>query len=288
MTVRKHGCVCTIHNLDYNEFKGCFLPTFASKKCRINGIKVESPNSFLQKLFPFLIIYTIIYILGGINLEDDIKGKKWTERDWYWLVGILLAIIVFIFTFRLADNTEVKDLFSFISSAVSIALAVIAIFLALKQDSDNRTVSDQTSRILREINFGLRTVDENVKRLDVRDISKLTENAFEEFTNEGNKESYSKDEVKEMFSSFSADVVDKINNQLNKKNNEDYWNDDYRIKYKAFSDNISASDLIKQAIILYPDSDNDTIQKVVEERYNLRVTKASINNVRTKMKIFKE
>ncbi|QYF82473.1 hypothetical protein KY492_26720 [Brevibacterium sp. PAMC21349] len=221
-------------------------------------------------------------------MEDDIVVKKWTNRDWCWLVGILIAIIVFIFTFRLADNTEVKDLFSFISSAVSIALAVIAIFLALKQDSDNRRVSDQTSRILREINFGLRNVDENVKKLDVRDISKLTESAVEDIASEGDKDSYSKDEVKELFTNFSADVLNEINNQLNKSNDEEYMHDEYlKRKFSSLRENQSSTDLIHKVLFLNPDSDDDTIQKILEERYKVRATKALINKVRTRMKIFK-
>ena len=67
------------------------------------------------------------------NQEQYQKRKKinwieWRNQDWVWLVLILSAIIYFVTTFRLADNIQVVDLFSFISSSVSIALAVVAIF----------------------------------------------------------------------------------------------------------------------------------------------------------------
>lgn len=80
---------------------------------------------------------------------------EWSHRDWAWLLIILIGIIILVSTYRLADNQDVVNLFSFISSSVSIALAIVAIFLALKQDSDSRysndVVKDKLGDILKEL-----------------------------------------------------------------------------------------------------------------------------------------
>ncbi|MFJ3386310.1 hypothetical protein [Lysinibacillus sp. NPDC086135] len=110
------------------------------------------------------------------NHEQNQERKKnkwieWRNQDWLWLVLILCAIIYFVITFRLADNKQVVDLFSFISSSVSIALAVVAIFYAWKQDSDSQVVSRETSKLLTTITTKIEGMD---KKMDKFDPSMIT------------------------------------------------------------------------------------------------------------------
>lgn len=226
----------------------------------------------------------------GINLDNNIdldssnhkpeKKINWTEKDWKWLVGILIAIIIFIFTFRLGDNQDVTDLFSFISSSVSIALAGVAIFLALKQDTDNRRVNEQTSQLLREMNFGIRNVDEGLKRIDERDIKSLTKSAVEDITDEQEKESYSKDEVKQMLNDLSNNVVTEINNQLNTKKE--------RIIPITISRNADISTsigpVVRDIIKSNPSLDNNTIKKLVEESSGYLVSTHLIRQIKESLK----
>ncbi|PFF28427.1 hypothetical protein [Bacillus thuringiensis] len=100
------------------------------------------------------------------------KNKKWRSRDWLWLVGILISLIVLILTVRLGDNLEVINLFSFISSSVSIALALVAIFIALKQESENNRVTSQMTNTLTKIELKVNSMDGKIDDLDPNVVTK--------------------------------------------------------------------------------------------------------------------
>ncbi|MEM4993002.1 hypothetical protein WKH56_10675 [Priestia sp. SB1] len=139
---------------------------------------------------------------------------KWTNRDWAWLVGVLTAIIILILTYRLSDNQEVTNLFSFISSSVSIALAIIAIFIALKQDSDGRRVNEQTSFLLNNIESKISNVDENIRKIDVGFISRAQE-TIESYTDEQDeKDNYTKEEVKQLLDNLGTELLEQVNEEL--------------------------------------------------------------------------
>lgn len=81
--------------------------------------------------------------------------EKWRTRDWIWLVGILIAIIVSIVTIRLNDNDSVVNIISLLSSASSITLAIVAIW----QSSNNNSESNKT---LEKFNAKLDFMDKNL------------------------------------------------------------------------------------------------------------------------------
>ena len=101
------------------------------------------------------------------------KWPEWRTQDWIWVVLILGAIIYFITTFRLADNVQVVDLFSFISSSVSIALAIVAILIALNQSRDNEQLSSTLKTTMAIINEKLSSVDEKVNKIDPDVLSRV-------------------------------------------------------------------------------------------------------------------
>jgi len=152
--------------------------------------------------------------------NENLKKKKrwkfeWRNQDWVWLVLILVAIIYFISTFRLADNIQVVDLFSFISSSVSIALALVAIFYSWKQDSDNRRVNDNVSTILHNIVYEMGSVKNSVDKITSNDIDTIAQSTLEEEIIEVDRQpSYSADEVKkiveEALNNFSQNVKTKV------------------------------------------------------------------------------
>lgn len=148
-------------------------------------------------------------------------GKKWNNRDWVWLVGILVMLIILLIAG--CYNSDAIELnFSIISSAVSIALALVAIFIALKQDSDNQRVNDRLSYLLSEISTNVRNVDAKVDRIDPRLLHSVTEEVVEKYSQESKeKESFTKEEVDEIVSKVSNNIASNINGILNKedKNN---------------------------------------------------------------------
>lgn len=81
--------------------------------------------------------------------------EKWRNRDWIWLVGILIAIIVSVMTIRLNDNDSVVNIISLLSSVASITLAIVAIW----QSSYNNSESNKT---LEKFNTKLDFMDKNL------------------------------------------------------------------------------------------------------------------------------
>ena len=142
-------------------------------------------------------------------------SKRWSNRDWFWLVGILLMAIIFLVA-KVFDYVNIEANFSIISSAVSIALAIIAIVIALKQDSDNQRVNAQVSRALNEISANVKSVDDKLKR----SVNKVGEKTADEYSQEiGKKDTYTKEEVDEILNKFSKDVTSNINVILDQNSN---------------------------------------------------------------------
>lgn len=142
------------------------------------------------------------------------KNKKWRSRDWLWLVGILISLIVLILTVRLGDNLEVINLFSFISSSVSIALALVAIFIALKQESENNRVTSQMTNTLTKIELKVNSMDGKIDDLDPNVVTKPFQQKLikeiEEIVNNQQEEENDK-KIKEIVT-----AVNKNFNEINK------------------------------------------------------------------------
>ncbi|KQB91892.1 MULTISPECIES: hypothetical protein [Geobacillus] len=155
------------------------------------------------------------------------EQKKWTNRDWMWLVSILIAIIILVLTYRLSDNQEVTNLFSFISSSVSIALALVAIVITLKQDSDNQRLTRQMHETLARIDEKLNSVGEKVSSIDIGNIQNAILNIFEEklentvtkISNlfEDKKDGNVKEEAIEIVKNEFMNAISKLNSEIEKQ-----------------------------------------------------------------------
>lgn len=149
------------------------------------------------------------------NKKDSRDNKKWGDRDWIWLVGILIVTIIFLIA-KVFDYVHIEANFSIISSAVSIALALVAIFIALKQDSDNQRVNNQVSYVLHEISANVKKVDAKLDPKVLKNVSKVGEETADEYSQEiGKKDSYTKEEVDKILNNFSKDITGNINQILN-------------------------------------------------------------------------
>ena len=134
--------------------------------------------------------------------EEKEINKKWRDRDWIWTIGVLIAIIIFIIANKASKNLE--NNFSIISSAVSIALALIAIFYSSKQDGENKRSSENIGNLVRDAVKGITKVDTSMIQMQ-KDIQTVVnaavklkiEETAEEIEN-GEKENYTKKEMEEI------------------------------------------------------------------------------------------
>lgn len=206
---------------------------------------------------------------------------KWTNKDWTWLVGVLTAIIILILTYRLSDNQEVTNLFSFISSSVSIALAIIAIFIALKQDSDGRRVNEQTSLLLNSIESKISNVDENIRKIDAGVISRAQE-TIENYTDEQNeKDNYTKEEVKQLLDNLGVELLEQVNEELKRyplTNNKAMMSQTDRQTYEhsVLSKKKAEQRIIKDVIASNKDMSVLALQEHLSKKYSIDVTLATI------------
>lgn len=146
--------------------------------------------------------------------QTENKKKRMDEKDWKWLTAILIGVIILILTLRLGDNLEVINLFSFISSAASIVLALVAINISLKQDSDNRVVNENVKSILHGIVSDVGIVKTSVEKITGNDIDTIAQDTLETITAMDEQPTYSAEEVKELvqeaINNFSENVKTKV------------------------------------------------------------------------------
>lgn len=102
------------------------------------------------------------------------------KRDFFYIVGFLVIVIIFIISGRLSDNTNVIDYVGFAGTIVSILLAVIAIIYSFYQSS---------------------TYENSTQKLDT------TANKIEKITNDLSEVAEISGNIK-----YLKDTVDKINN----------------------------------------------------------------------------
>ncbi|OJE00559.1 hypothetical protein A9485_23650 [Bacillus cereus] len=149
------------------------------------------------------------------------QKSNWTDKDWKWLMGILIGIIILILSLWFADYKGIEANFSIMSSAVSIALGLVAIYIALKQDSDSQRLNQQMQDTLRTMENKIDQVDQKVNRLDSMDIEKTIEDNFipviEKLTvafNDKNQ-NISKQDIQQVFEDAVPYVASNISKQLN-------------------------------------------------------------------------
>lgn len=143
--------------------------------------------------------------------------KNWTSRDWKWLMGVLIAFIILLIVLIItliaiiyAKNVEIEANFSIISSAVSIALALVAIFFAFKQDSDSRITHDNLVTRLENIIIEVGSVKDQVAHFSKTDIQEIKEKAYENTKLDVQKSTYTKEEadllIQEALTTFGEEV----------------------------------------------------------------------------------
>ncbi|MCH7321766.1 hypothetical protein LZ480_07650 [Solibacillus sp. MA9] len=154
--------------------------------------------------------------------------KNWSNRDWVWLTGILL----FIMTLLVANFYEKWDpQISIIANSTSIALAVIAIFLSLKQDSDSKSTSESMRQDL-STQMGNITMLIASKRNEIDDAATNVEQSVDTNT-ETRNDSYTYEQLVEHGEKIKQETINKFKIEMNEKilNNSDLMNDAYKNYY---------------------------------------------------------
>jgi hypothetical protein len=145
--------------------------------------------------------------------------NKWSNRDWKWLFGILIGVLTLITTFWLTDIPGAGNYFSVFANAVSVALAFVAIYIALRQDSESQKLNNETQLLLVRMDEKLTNVNEKVSGLDFGQTTKIVNKHMEEvkeyIANKiDNSDNISKGEIIKLVESKMNDNVKNINTDL--------------------------------------------------------------------------
>ncbi|CAK6472648.1 hypothetical protein BFRIG_01866 [Peribacillus frigoritolerans] len=176
--------------------------------------------------------------------------SKWSDKDWKWLVGILIGImILMVASFFNSDKVEMN--FSIISSAVSIALALVAIFIALKQDSDNQRVTNKMTEALMKIETKVNSMDGKIDNLDPNVITEPVKakliKELQDIINEP-------DEGKVENGQKIEEIVKSVNENFNEINND--------LQYYSYRDGTRT---YKYKVLISVPNDQEAIRKFLSE-----------------------
>ncbi|TYS57911.1 hypothetical protein FZD47_24045 [Bacillus infantis] len=161
------------------------------------------------------------------------NDSRWRDRDWKWLVGILIGILILLVaSFYNSDKVETN--FSIISSAVSIALALVAIFIALDQSKDNKNLSSEMNATISIMHEKLNNVGEKVNKIDADILLKVLEQKMETVSEEmtenvANKSDISVEELNKLYSSELKQIKQELNHMLKETSKSNTMTTKYRV-----------------------------------------------------------
>lgn len=133
---------------------------------------LNNSNEAIRAVF----IFSIGTVLGVLlkpkskkNNEglDTNESNNWRIRDWVWVTGILVVIIIVLLTKQFGENDKIGGYVSFGSSAVSIALALVAIGYAIYQSLDSSQQNSILRKTLEEIKIEITKVSHAKSQLAV-------------------------------------------------------------------------------------------------------------------------
>ncbi|WP_088227775.1 hypothetical protein [Desulfosporosinus sp. FKB] len=101
--------------------------------------------------------------------------KEWRTRDWKWLIGILVGIIVLILAGWIMKIPDVGTYLSILGTGVSIALALIAIYISLSQNNNSEILNVNTTNLLARIDEKVGNVNEKVTSINPKEIATLVQ-----------------------------------------------------------------------------------------------------------------
>ncbi len=88
--------------------------------------------------------------------------KDWRNRDWIWIVSILLGVIIIILTWRLNEKDNVVNIISMFASGASIILAVVAIVQSTIYNSSSNELYAKMTEKLSSLDNNVELVKSNI------------------------------------------------------------------------------------------------------------------------------
>ncbi|SJZ99705.1 hypothetical protein [Selenihalanaerobacter shriftii] len=101
--------------------------------------------------------------------------ESWGNKDWKWLVGVLISIIILVMAGWLSNMSNIINYFSFTSNGVSIVLALVAIYISLSQNNTSQILNSKTTDMLAKMYEKIGQVDKKVNKIDPTSLSKIME-----------------------------------------------------------------------------------------------------------------
>lgn len=106
--------------------------------------------------------------------------NEWGTRDWKWLVGVLIGIILLILSGWIMKIPNITTYLSILGTGASIALAFIAIYISLSQNNNSQMLNVNTMDLLVRINEKVGndkagSVNEKVTSANPREIAALVQ-----------------------------------------------------------------------------------------------------------------
>lgn len=216
----------------------------------------------VTKIEEFTDICRIAIVLKG----ELLLFKNWTNRDWLWTTGILIGIIITSFAFFLSENNRVVEIFSFLASGVSIALAFVAIYVSSNQNKESQSLSQNMSETLARMDEKVRSINEKVDKFDFKPLLQDTERKITEIISAtGNDSEDVIGEVKGMVSKEFEKLNQEIDTKLSlkSKNTVDY--NKMVEKYKRYLLNMGSNlnNLSLQDIKLWAKEDGRKLTSII-------------------------
>lgn len=124
--------------------------------------------------------------------------NKWTNKDWKWLLGILvfiisilILIIIGVISVRLSDNIDIVNVISIGAGLVSMVLGIVAIiyaFIQSKESSNTLSKINEKVNKINGINDRLCTIDTQLQNLNSPNInSTMFNDMFNDILNDNSK-----------------------------------------------------------------------------------------------------
>lgn len=198
-------------------------------KRRVSNVEITFFEFGVLALIFFIVIAIKRKKMKGVDYVEKIKLKI-TNRDFYWIIGILIGIVILVCSIRLSHNANIINIFSFMANGISIALAFLAIGMSIRQELSSNLLNSETRGILISINERIIALDSKVSTIPPENISELTSSSFKkledkvnEIINEKVKEGYDprekaaiKEAVSEEVNKANKETTKQIGNYINK------------------------------------------------------------------------
>lgn len=147
---------------------------------------------------------------------------KWRKQDYFWLISFILVLSYLMATVRLSDNADVVNIISLIASAVSIALAIVAIYWGQVNNSEANKIydkmNDKLEQVINVTTVINNSVDEVKESIKYEGFGKFVRNTEESYINTRRKSRESElevlNEIRHRFDYLDSKISDTSSDEI--------------------------------------------------------------------------